>query len=270
MLNLKVLVCGLAVSSMSVAALAQSSTGGKDQPASKQPEGQRGRGGAAGGPGGGMMGEQLSPEKAKAAWDLEATNVATRLKLTADQTKSLVTAYETARTSAQAANEKVRKEQMDKMRDAEDRQAARQDMMKAIEAVNKSEREKFTKAVTAAIPGDSGTKAAAALGVFNPQWDRMVDVVSGFKLDGTKQQNVLNTIEDHIATQAKNMAGGANQDPQDRREAMQAAREKLTAALKKDLTDDQMKKFDEATAPGRGMGGGRGRGQRGGDGGSDK
>src|SRR5690349_1407188 len=105
MLNLKVLVCGLAVSSVSLVAVAQPT----DKPAPKQPDSKPGqpgerapRGGgdrARGGGPGGMLGEQLSAEKAKAAWDLEATGVASRLGLNADQTKALVKAYEDARTS---------------------------------------------------------------------------------------------------------------------------------------------------------------------------
>src|SRR4051812_19052272 len=117
MLKLKVLVCGLAVSSMSLAAMAQPAD--KDKPASKQPDtkpGQpgerapRGGGDRARGPGGMMGGEQLSIEKAKAAWDVEATGVASRLGLNADQTKTLVKAYEDARTSHRAASEKLMKE----------------------------------------------------------------------------------------------------------------------------------------------------------------
>lgn len=259
MLNLKVLVCGLAVSSMSVIAIAQPAD--KDKPAAKQPEAQpRGRGGA-----GGMMGEPLSAEKSKAAWDLEATGVATRLGLNGDQTKALVKAYEDARTSHQAASEKLRKEQADKMKDAGDdnRREAAQGMRKAMEDMNKSEREKFTKAVTGAISGEKGTQAATALGAFNPMWDRMVDTISGFKLEAAKQQSALNAVETYVGAQTKAMQGGPDTDPQDRREAMQAAREKLNASLKKDLSEEQFKKFEEST-PGRGMGqggGGRGRGQ---------
>jgi aminopeptidase N len=271
MLNLKVLVCGLAVSSMSLMAVAQSA----DKPASKQPDSKPGqpgerapRGGGEGGRGQGMgMVEQLSPEKAKAAWDLEATGVANRLGLNAEQTKSLVKAYEDARTSHQAASEKMRKEQADKMRDAEDRREAAQGMRKAMEDMNKTEREKFTKAVTGAISGEKGTQAATALGAFNPMWDRMVDTVSGFKLEGAKQQNVLNAIETYVGAQTKAMQGGPDSDPQDRREAVQAAREKMNASLKKELSEEQFKKFEESM-PMRAMGqGGRGRGPGGGEGG---
>jgi hypothetical protein len=275
MLNLRVLVCGLAVSSMSLLAVAQPAD--KDKPASKQPDSKPGQPGEraprgesgerARGPGMGM-GDQLSVEKAKAAWNVEATGVANRLGLNADQTKSLVKAYDDARTSHRAASDKLMKEQAEKMKDAgDDRREAMQAMRKAMEDMNKTEREKFTKAVTGAISGEKGTQAATALGAFNPTWDRMVDTLSGFKLEAAKQQDALNAIETFVGAQSKAMQGGPDQDPQDRREAMQAAREKLNASLKKDLSEDQLKKFEESMPAGRmGQGGGRGRGQGGGDG----
>src|SRR3954469_21448426 len=124
MLNLKAVACGVAVGALALSTFAQPASGGKGggkdskQPGAKAPEGGQPRGEGRGQ--GGMRMEPLSPEKAKAAWDLEATGVATRLKLTADQTKSLVSAYESARTSQQAAMEKARKE----AQDSGDRQGA--------------------------------------------------------------------------------------------------------------------------------------------------
>jgi hypothetical protein len=277
MLNLKVLACGLAISSLSLVAVAQPATGDKPatkQPGDKKPDAQQGERPVRGpGAGGGMRGmEPLAPEKAKAAWDLEANTVATRLGLSADQTKSLVTAYEGARTTQTAAVEKLRKEQADKMEklrdgDRQDRQDAMQSMRKAMEDLNKTNKENLTKAVTTAVPGDSGTKAAAALASYNQISDRMVDTVSGFKLDNTKQQNVLKAIEDFSSEQAKNV-GGNPDDRQERQEAMQAARDKFNAAVKKDLTDEQVKKLEESMpGGGRGMGGGGGGGRnRGNDG----
>jgi hypothetical protein len=266
MSTLKVLVCGLAIGSMSLVAVAQPA--GNKPAAAKQPSGQQGDRGARGP--GGMMGEPLSADKAKAAWDLQATGVAARLGLNADQTKALVKAYEDARTSQQAAAEKLRKDQGDKMKDAdpEDRRGAMQAARKAMEDMNKGQRESFTKAVTAAIPGDKGTQAATALGVFNPQWDRMADSIGSFKLDAGKQQDALNAVETFIATQTKTLQGaGPDADRAEMREAMQKARETLTSSLKKDLSEDQMKKFEE-TMPG--MRGGQGGGRRGGGEGGDK
>jgi hypothetical protein len=270
MLNLKVLACGLAIGSSSLVAIAQPTTGDKPatkQPGDKKPDAQQGdrpgRGGDRGGPG--MRGmEPLSAEKAKAAWNLEATSVATRLGLSADQTKTLVTAYESARTDQQAVVEKFRKEQQDKMKDMDqdNRQDAARDMRKAMEDLNKTQKEKLTKAVTTAVPGDNGTKAATALGSYNQVADHMVDTVSGFKLESAKQQNVLKSIEDFSATQAKIALGGPDTDPAERREAMQAAREKFNTAVKKDLTEDQMKKLEESMpGAGRGNGGGGGGGR---------
>lgn len=276
MLNLKVLACGLAIGSMSMVAVAQGQP--KDKAPAKQPAGDKPAGDKGGqprgerGPGGMMGGEPLSAEKAKAAWDLQAGSVAKRLGLNADQTKALTKAYEDARTSQQSASEKLRKDQREKMKDMdqEDRRDAMQAQRKAMEDLNKSEREKFSKAVSTAVSGENGTKAVNALGSFNPMWDRMVDSIAGLKLEDAKQAGALNTIEEYVAAQTKAMAGGPDADPQDRREAMMAAREKLTTDLKKNLTEDQIKKFEESMpggGRGQGGGGGRGRGQGGGGGG---
>jgi hypothetical protein len=229
--------------------MAQPAGGGKQD--TKQPQGGEGR------PGMRMM-EPLPADKAKAAWELEATTVAKRLNLSADQTKSLVSAYDSARTSQQTAMEKFRKDQQEKMKgkDQEDRRAAGQDMRKAMEDFNKTQRENLTKAITGAVPGDAGTKAAAALSAYNPQTDRMFDTISGFKLDASKQTDALNAVDAFAADQAKNFAGEA--DPEARRDSMQAARTKLTDSLKKDLSDDQMKKFEELLPGARANGAGRG------------
>jgi hypothetical protein len=264
MLNLKVLVCGLAIGSMGLSAMAQSEKPAGKPPAANQPGTERGPRGE--------RPEPLSAEKAKAAWDLEATGVAKRLALKDDQTKSLVAAYDSARTSHQAATEKLRKEQQEKNKgiDRQDREAMQDAMQanrKAMEDLNKSETEKFTKAVTTAIPGDSGAKAAKALSVFGfaPQWDRLVDTVGGFKLDAAKQQDALNALETFASEQTKNMATMAD-DREGAMEDMKTAREKLTTSLKTVLSEDQMKKVEQNMGGGR-MGGGRRGGNGGGKGG---
>jgi hypothetical protein len=266
MLNLKVLVCGLAVGSMGLTAMAQSEKPAGKPPAAGQPAGDRP---AQNRP------EPLSAEKAKAAWDLEANGVAKRLALKDDQAKSLVTAYDAARTSHQAASEKLRKDQQEKTKgiDRSDRDAMQEAMQanrKAMEDLNKSETDKFTKAVTTAIPGEPGTKAAKALSVFGfaPQWDRLVDTVGGFKLDAAKQQDALNALETFASEQSKNMANmGPGTDREAAAEDMKATREKLTTSLKKVLSEDQLKKVEENMGGGRGGRGGRGPNGGGGKGG---
>ena len=117
---LNVIVCSVAVGTMAWTAAAQAQPkqegdkprqpGGPqaDRPqGDRPPPGDRQPGGpGAGGPGGG---QQLAPEKAKAAWDLEAAGVSKRLGLNADQTTAVTKAYSEARESYNKASTKDRK-----------------------------------------------------------------------------------------------------------------------------------------------------------------
>ena len=217
----------------------------------------------------GGMRETLAPEKAKAAQELQATGVAKRLSLKDDQVKAVVKAYTDARESYSKANEKLIQELRDKQGD---RQQMMQERMKAMEDLTKSEREKFEKALGSTLTTDQTSKVMASLGAFviAPQWDRMTDTIAGFKLDAAKQQTAQNAIEDFVVAQAKIRPPGRDASDADReaaQKARQEARDTLDGALKKVLSDDQVKKFEE-TLPRGGRGGpGGGPGRRGGGGG---
>ena len=254
MRKLNILVSCLAIGGLGLSAMAQDNPPprGKDRPAG---------GGQPGGPGGGggMRGMQLSPEKAKAAQEAEATGVAKRLGLNDAQTKALVNAYIDARAGQAAALQKARKDAADKNGDEGGGGGRRGgEMMKAMEEVNKAEREKFDKALGTNIPADAKTKVIASLGSFPIVWDRMVDTLSDFKLDAKKNQEALNAIEDFVVASGKARSGG---DPEEMRGAMQTARQTLSDSMKKILTDEQFTKFEQS------MGGGRGGQRRGGGGG---
>jgi hypothetical protein len=212
----------------------------------------------------------LSPEKAKAAWEVQATGVSKRLSLSEDQTKAVVKAYVEARESHGKASQKARDEALQKMRDneGEDRQAQLAEMTKVMEDVNKAEREKLQKALSSSITADQATKATASLGTFNRQWDGMADAIAGFKLEAAKQQTALESVEDYVVSMAKIRPMDPNADREANRTAMQDARTKLTDAVKKVLSEEQMKKFEETIRmPGRGGGPGGGGGRRDRDGG---
>lgn len=275
---MNLVVCGLAVGTLGFGALAQPAEKpaqpAKEKSAEKpgekaaQPEkgGERpaGRPGP-GGPGGDRMPMGLAPEKATAAQELEATGVAKRLGLKEDQTKALVKAYTEARTSHAAAEQKLRKELADKAMnsDPDNRAAMREEAMKANEEMNKAERAKFEKALGSAIPADQSAKALASLGTFTRQWDTWVDALAGFKLEAAKQQDALNAIEDFVVAQSKARAG-AGGDREAIRTAMQESRDKLTASMKKVLSEEQFTKFEESMRMGGGRGGpGGGRPNRG-------
>ena len=259
----------LVASCVAIGALALSAVA-QDAPPPRRGGGEGGDRQPGGQPGGGApRGTQLTPEKAKAAWDLEATGVAKRIGLTEEQTKAVIKAYAEARTSHAAAAQKLR----DKMRDAGgggddggDRRERMQAIQKETEEMNKAEREKLQKALAAAVSADQAGKAVASLGTFAPGWDRMADAIGEFKLEAKKQQDALNAVEDFIVAQSKMTRGG---DPQDAQDARREARQKLLAALKPILSEEQMAKFEQSTGGGgrRGGGGGGDGGGRGGGGG---
>jgi len=215
-----------------------------------------GPGGGGGGGGGGRPREAMSPEKAKAAWDLQAQGVAAHLGFSQEQAKAVATAYAAARESQKAAADKQRKELMEKAREGGGGRGLGPEAMKAMEDLNKTEREKFEKAlVSAGLSSEQATKAGASLGQFNPAWDVMVDTLAGFKLEAAKQQQGLNAIEEFVLAGAKARTG----NPEDReanREAMQGARKKLSESLKGILDEEQLKKFESSI---RGAGGRQGR-----------
>ncbi len=281
---LRVVVSCVVVGTMALGAAAQPPGQPKGEGRRPAPAGQPGQPPASprepGQPGPGR--EALAPEKAKAAWELEATGVAKHLGAKDEQVKDVVKAYSEARTSHGAAMEKLRKEQMDKAEKARKegggdenspgrgRGGMGPEAQKAMEDLNKTEREKLHKALGATLSAEQATKAIASLGTFNRGWDNMVDTIAGFKLDAGKQTTSLDAIETFVVEQAKARESAAG-DREAMRTAMQDARKKLLDVMKKTLTEEQLTKFEAAMGGGRGPGGGpparRGGGEDGGGGG---
>lgn len=196
----------------------------------------------------------LAPEKAKAAWDLQAAGVAHRLKLDAAKTQALTKAYVDARESHSAAAEKLSQDMMEKMRSGGnsggDPASRGAEAMKAAEELNTTERAKLEKALGAALTPDETSKAIASLGTFNRQWDQLTYALSELKLDSAKQQEGLNAIEEFVIASGKARAG----DRESMRTTMQEARTKLMDSMKKTLTEEQFKQFEAAFPGARGMG----------------
>ena len=268
MRKLSLVASCIVVGAAGLSAMGQDAPRRGNRPDGERPAERGGQPGERRGMGGGM--QQLSPEKAKAAWELAATGVAKRLGLNEEQTKGVVKAYVDARTSQGAAQQKMRDEMMRSRENDEggDMRARGEEMMKKMDEMNKSEREKLTKALSDAVGPETAGSAAASLGLFAPNWDRMVDALGEFKLEAKKQQDALNAVETFIVAQSKM---GRDMEREERQEAMRTNREKLLGALKPVLSEEQMKKFEQSTGPGRGRGGegggGGGGGRRGGGGG---
>lgn len=213
----------------------------------------------------GMGGRQLSAERAAAAWNLQATGVAARLGLNAEQTKATVAAYNAARESQRSIGDKMREEMMQKAREDGPNPEMMRDMMKKAEEVNATEREKLQAALTTAIGADATAKAMPSLGLFSRQWDGLVDVFSTFKLESGPQQTGLNAIEDFAVTNAAALAkaremqanrgeDGAPPNREGMRAAAEEGRQKLIDAMQPILNKEQLTKLEEAI-PGAGRGG---------------
>lgn len=236
------------------AALGATSLAQPDAPP-RGPSGPAGRdGGREGGQG---RPAALTPEKSKAAWELQAAAVARRLGVDESKIKSIVKAYGEARESHLAAAEKMRKEMADKARESgEDGRGMGgmgEQAMRAIDALNTSEREKLSKALASSLSAEQVTKALASLGTFNRQWDSFADAVAGFNLDPAKRQQALDALEDYVVEQAK-LRPGPDADREVLRAAMQESRQKLSDCMKKILSEEQFKQFESLMRGGRGMG----------------
>lgn len=264
----RTILCTAVIGGLGLTASAQNSN--QNQPGNAPPAGERPRGG---GQGQGMgRPSALSPEKSKAAWEMQATSVSKQLGLDADKTKAVVKAYTEAREGQTAAYNKLRDEAMQKLRDggapggeggANGGRMA--EMNKAFEDLNTQERGKLEKSLTAAgLTSDQTTKAVASLGTFNRSWDVLVDTVSGFGLEAAKQQEAFKAIEHFVVASGQ----ASTADLEARRTAMTEARTKLMDSLKPILNDEQLSKVESAFGPGGrgGRGGGPGGGGRGGDG----
>ncbi|MBL8999525.1 MAG: hypothetical protein JNK25_00135 [Phycisphaerae bacterium] len=197
------------------------------------------------------MAQPLTPEKSRAAWELQARSVASSLGFDAEQTKATIEAYLAARTSHTEASDKMRKELMDKARD-EGAQGAFAEIQQKTEELMKSEREKLEKSLSSKLSADQVQKAISPLGSFNRQWDTMTDALAGFGLDAAKMKDAQSAVQTYIVAVDKARAGG---DREALRTATQEARKTLTDTMKGILSEDQMAKFQATLGGGRGMGG---------------
>ena len=206
----------------------------------------------------GQRGPRMSPEEAAAVWTLQATHVAGSLDLSKEHTTTLVDAYKAARASYQTS---YRERMQAAMADAGegDRQARGRAMREAQQEVAKAEIAKLEKALSG-VGAEKVKKVVAQLGTFGGDWDRMVQVIAGFKL-GDKQGKALDLISaynaDYTAARNEATAGG---DRQAMRGLRQEYRTKLDDGLKAVLSEEQMTSWTETTQR-RGRGGGRQGGQ---------
>ncbi|MBI2424101.1 MAG: hypothetical protein HYV27_14820 [Candidatus Hydrogenedentes bacterium] len=222
-----------------------------------------------GGGGGRGGGPQISKEDLAAVFTLQAKGVATELGLNEENTGKLVAAYEASRASHRTA--------MEAMRGPEGGPGdgpggggpgGGRERWEAMTKANKAESDKLAAAVGAFLTPEQTKQAVAVLGTYSRQWDRMVHILAGFKLDAEKGQKAFSLVAKFVAEgEAARAAAMASGDPRSVRDKMMAMKEKLDADLAGVLSPEQAAKWKEETARRGGRDGGRGPGGPGGPGG---
>lgn len=214
----------LAVTAAGISAVAQPASG----------PGAGGPGGPGGGPGGGIPPEERA--KIEAA---EAQTVAASLSLDAEKSGKLAEAYSAARKAAAESRPEGARGDFEAMRKAQEEQQAK------LETTFKG-----------FLDEAQAKDAAAVLGGFNRQWDRLVAVILGFGLDEAKQAEALGHTLTYVKTASKARADSiAAGNPDAARAAMIAAKKSMDDAIAPLLSDAQKTEWTEKTA----------RGQRGGE-----
>lgn len=220
-------------------------------------------------PGRGM---RMAPANTQAAWATEAKHVANKLDLPEEPAGKLVKAYTEARNGYIASMNAKREE----MRGASgDRRSMGSAFRAAIEEVRKTEREKFSTALSEFLTEEQTKKALNRLGTFSSSLDRMVHTLTGFKLGDEKQAKTLDLVFAYNAELAKlwSQGPGEQQDFGAMREKMAEMKAKLDTKMADILSNEQMAVWNDATTyRGRALGGGgqtgprdgRGRGAGGG------
>jgi hypothetical protein len=256
----KFIVSSLAAGFIGVTELAQTRPAESPRPPgeSPTPPPQRERERSERGERGPRGGSQLTPEQAKAAWETQAKFVAKQLTLNAEQTALLTTAYLESRQRFGPALEQARREANERAAreraegaggDAPDaRPAQSRRFLEIREELAKAERDKLQTALAKSLSSEQVTKALVPLGAFNPTWDSMVNLLSGFKLDERKTDQALAATQAYVVELAKAQAG----DPAELASAFGSARRALIGAVTPLLDEEQLEQFQESIRPGRG------------------
>lgn len=200
----------------------------------------------------------LAPEKADAAQTLEAQHVAGKLGLSKENTAKLVAAYKDARKAyGEASRRDIEKPQEGAPVDPQARMKARREQQQKAAAEACAA---LKKTVSAFLNESQANTVVEKLGIFDMQWDMMVDTLAGFNL-GEKQDKALELVNGYVVERnasMKTLFGGGG-DASGLREKLSAMKAKLDQDLAAVLSEEQLAKWKETTTmgPGRRMMGGR-------------
>jgi hypothetical protein len=223
---------------------------------------------------------RLSVEEARAAWELQARHVASKLDLPDEKIDQLIDTYEDTKTRlakvGMARAEKVHEDfatlrakladprslpehltdrECEELREA--LSALMDEKIQAMAERRAVEKERFGKAVATFLTKDQTEVVVSRLGSFNKQWDFMVHTIAGFDL-GEKLFTALETINVYAMEYAKVRETAFGESEEDFLElstkltGIKLARDHALAEL---LSEDQLVAWKKATAemgPGRG------------------
>lgn len=184
-------------------------------------------------------GPELAPEKAEAAWKLQAECVAKELGLSKENAEGLVNAYKAARKTYQEGVRAL----------FEEEGGDRSSRYEAFRKLRDKERGKLEEALKGILKEKQVAQAMASLGTFDRRWDRYVDTLAGFELGDEKLSKALVLVNQSVADADKVMREAlASEDRESMREKRRELKEKLDTALAAVLSEDQQAKWSEATA----------------------
>jgi Spy/CpxP family protein refolding chaperone len=187
-----------------------------------------------------------------ATWKTEAKGIAADLGLSKEQRGKLTDVFIAAR-----------KSQRDAVR-ALPEEADRVKSRAAIEAVNLKERAALAKAVKGILTDEQAVKALPLLGSFNHRWDSMVKTLSELKLEKEKMNASLKLVGSFVTAYDKARQEAAASGSRFSSSVTKDLKAKLDAGMAAQLTPEQLKTWNEATAGGKAPATGTGESKKGG------
>jgi peroxiredoxin len=184
--------------------------------------------------------QQLSPEKAKAAWPWQANGVARELGLGAAETRQLVEIYVAGREKFSEALRELREAR------GEGERGGRWRMDREVIDEHRSA---LQSSLSGFLSEDQAKKATESLGLFSTQWDRMVDAVTGSGLAEDQVYAALVPIRQYVVQLAGAQQLARGEQPADRqaiRGLMMEAREGLYDGLAAALDEEQLARLKES------------------------
>lgn len=186
----------------------------------------------------GLGASELAPEKARAAWKMQARCVAKQLGLSRQKTDQLENTYMNARTTHQQAASKL-----------EEQEGDRRERYEALLKLRVTERGNLENVLKGFLEEEEAARAIASLGAFDTQWDGYVDSLAGYRLSEESLSTALALLNQYVAASNKAMREALADDNYyawfDMRREL---KEKLDSSLASVLPEKQLAQWKETTS----------------------